>query len=77
MRNIKTIVKDVAEIYQESGDEAEEYLHKARMLKEEFGPGLAIVYCWFYSVPQKWTQVEPKIFEFHVYYPQNTRYFLL
>ena len=63
MRNIQSIVKDVVKIYRESGSEAVEYLYKARRLKERFGPGLAIVYCWFYSVPQKWTQVEPKIFE--------------
>lgn len=63
MRDIESIVKDVADIYQESGKEAEEYLCKARKLKEKFNPGLAIVYCWFYSIPQKWTQVEPKIFE--------------
>jgi len=67
MRNIKSIVKDVAEIYQESGNEAEEYLCKARQLKEKFGSGLAVVYCWFYSVPQKWTQVEPKVFDLMKY----------
>ena len=63
MRDIENIVKDVTRIYRESGNEAEEYLRKARRIKERFGPGLAIIYCWFYSVPQKWTQVEPKIFE--------------
>ena len=63
MRNTKKIVEDVAEIYQKSGVDAEEYLHKARKLKEKFGSGLAMVYCWFYSIPQKWTQVEPKVFE--------------
>lgn len=63
MRDLDEIVKEVAEIYRRSGKEAEEYLHKARRLREKFGPGLAVVYCWFYSVPQKWTQVEPKIFE--------------
>lgn len=67
MRDIGSIVKDVAEIYRESGNEAEEYLNKARGLKEKFGTGPAIVYCWFYSVPQKWTQVEPKIFELSKY----------
>ena len=63
MRDIQSIIKEVAEIYRESGNEAEEYLREARRLKEKLGPGLAVVYCWFYSVPQKWTQVEPKIFE--------------
>ena len=63
MRDIGLIVKEIAEIYRRSGDQAEEYLQKARKLKKMFGPGLAIVYCWFYSVPQKWSQVEPKIFE--------------
>ena len=63
MRVIERIVEDVAGIYQRSGEQAKKYLHKARRLKELFGYGLAIVYCWFYSVPQKWVQVEPKIFE--------------
>ena len=53
MRDIESIVKEVADIYRESGKEAEEYLRKARRLKERFGLGLAIIYCWFYSVPQK------------------------
>lgn len=63
MRNIEAIVNDLKEIYQESGIDAKEYLQKARKLRERFGPGLAIVYCWFYSVPQKWMQIEPKIFQ--------------
>ena len=63
MRDAEEIVEDVAEIYRESGVDAEEYLHKARKIKEKFGSGLATVYCWFYSIPQKWTQVEPRIFE--------------
>lgn len=63
MRNLNEIVNTVAEIYRRSGGEAEEYLRQARQLKRCCGPGFAIVYCWFYSVPQKWTQVEPKIFE--------------
>jgi len=63
MRKLDGVVNEVAEIYRRSGKEAEEYLRKARKLKELFGPGFAIVYCWFYSVPQKWIQVEPKIFE--------------
>jgi endonuclease III-like uncharacterized protein len=32
-------------------------------LEKKFGSGPAIAYCWFYSVPQRWTQVEPKILE--------------
>lgn len=63
MRNTHNILWDVAEIYRKYATEAEEYLEKARRLKEEFGEGPAIVYCWFYSVPQKWSQVEPKIFQ--------------
>jgi hypothetical protein len=59
MRKPKEIVKEVAEIYSKNG--AEEYLRRARKLKELYGPSFTIVYCWFYSVPQKWTQVEPKI----------------
>jgi endonuclease III-like uncharacterized protein len=63
MKHIESIVKEVAEIYRKNGNDAEEYLRKARKLKGKFGSGPAIVYCWFYSVPQKWTQVEPKVFE--------------
>jgi hypothetical protein len=63
MWNVESIVKDVATIYRKSGNEAVEYLGEARKLEETFGPGPAIIYCWFYSIPQKWTQVESKIFE--------------
>jgi len=63
MRKLDGVVDKIAEIYRRSGKEAEEYLRKARKLKERLGPSFAIVYCWFYSVPQKWIQVEPKIFE--------------
>jgi hypothetical protein len=54
MREIESIVKDVVEIYQKHDKDAEIYLDKARKLERTFGPGLAIVYYWFYSVPQKW-----------------------
>jgi len=63
MREVETIAGDVTEIYRKSGSEAEKYLSKVRKLGGILGPGPAIIYCWFYSVPQKWTQVEPKIFE--------------
>jgi hypothetical protein len=67
MKEIRDIIQEVSEIYNRNGKEAELYLKKARKLKESFGPGAAIVYCWFYSVPQKWTQVEPKIFQLMEY----------
>jgi hypothetical protein len=63
MGELEEVVSDIACIYQRSSGQAEEYLRKARKLKEQFGLGAAVVYCWFYSVPQKWAQVEPKIFE--------------
>lgn len=63
MRDFGEVVNDVLQIYRESGNQAGEYLRKARKLSKKFGSGLAVIYCWFYSVPQKWTQVEPKIFE--------------
>jgi len=47
MRKLEEIVKEVAEIYRKNEKEAEEYLHKARKLKERYGSGLAIVYCGF------------------------------
>jgi len=43
--------------------DADNYLKKVRKLKGEFGPGLASVYCWFYSTPQRWTRIEPEIFK--------------
>lgn len=63
MRRIKDIAEDVSRIYRRNRKDAEGYLCKARKLEEKFGSGLAIVYCWFYSVPQRWTQLEPRIFE--------------
>jgi endonuclease III len=67
MKKIGSMVEDIAKIYEQSGGEAEKYLSKARKLEEIYGCGPAVVYCWFYSVPQKWTQVEPKIFELMKY----------
>ena len=67
MRNTYCILRDVAEIYRKYSTESEEYLKKVRKLKKEFGAGSSIVYCWFYSVPQKWSQVEPKIFQLMEY----------
>jgi len=63
MREVKEIVRDVTEIFQKTGQEAKDYLDKARKLKRVFGSGPAVVYCWFFSVPQKWIQVEPTIFK--------------
>jgi len=63
MRHIEKIVNDIIRIYYESGKDAGKYLYKARKLREKFNSGLAIVYCWFYSIPQKWIFIEPKIFE--------------
>jgi len=57
------VLKEIEEIYHLNGKDAENYLRKARKLKEYFSPGFAVVYSWFYSIPQKWIQVEPKIFE--------------
>lgn len=67
MKEISSMVEDIAKIYGQSGGEAERYLSKARKLGEICGYGPAVVYCWFYSVPQKWTRVEPKIFELMKY----------
>ena len=63
MKEIKNMTKEIAQIYRKSGAEAKDYLRKARKLEGLYGPAFATIYCWFYSVPQKWTQVEPKIFE--------------
>lgn len=63
MKEIKDTTKEIAQIYRENKAEAKNYLHKARKLKDLYSPAFAIIYCWFYSVPQKWAQVEPKIFE--------------
>lgn len=63
MNEIKKLGSSIAQIYSKSGADAEKYLHEARKLKDLHGAGFAVIYCWFYSVPQKWISVEPKIFE--------------
>lgn len=67
MEKYERILRKIAEVYQRKERDAEEYLTKARRLKKEIGLSFAIVYCWFFSIPQKWTQVEPKIFELSRY----------
>ena len=62
MKKIERLVTDVGGLYHKNSRQAREYLLKARRLREQFGTGPAIVYSWFYSVPQRWIQVEPKIF---------------
>lgn len=64
---VQSVLKEIEEIYHLNGKDAENYLRKARKLKEYFSPGFAVVYSWFYSVPQKWIQVEPKIFKLAKY----------
>ncbi|MEM3578042.1 MAG: hypothetical protein QXX51_06270 [Candidatus Bathyarchaeia archaeon] len=64
---IQSVLKEIEEIYHSNGKDAENYLKKARKLKEYFSPGFAVVYSWFYSIPQKWVQVEPKIFKLAKY----------
>jgi len=63
MKEIDQIADEVFSIYLKTGKEAKKYLQNARKLKDIFGTGFGIVYCWFFSVPQKWIQIEPKIFE--------------
>jgi hypothetical protein len=63
MKEIEKMTTEIFQIYRESGAEAKDYLRKARKLEGLYGPAFATIYCWFYSVPQKWVQVEPKIFE--------------
>ena len=62
MKKIDRIAADVADIYNKNSQQAREYLLRARRLREQFGTGPAIVYSWFYSLPQRWIQVEPHIF---------------
>ena len=71
MRELEEIVEEVSKVYLKSGKEAEDYLQRARRLRGIFGSGFTVVYSWFYSVPQKWSQVEPRIFEL----ARNTRSF--
>jgi uncharacterized membrane protein YkvA (DUF1232 family) len=52
----------ILEIYKEKFRDATTYLKKARKMKDELGSGFSVVYCWFYSVPQRWILLEPKIF---------------
>jgi len=62
MKEIQRMITDVEDIYQKNRQQAKEYLLKARKLSAQFGTGPAIAYSWFYSVPQRWIQIEPKIF---------------
>jgi len=62
MKKMKRVVADVADIYDKHSWQAREYVLRARRLSEQLGTGPAIVYSWFYSVPQRWVQVEPQIF---------------
>jgi hypothetical protein len=70
-KSLENLTKVISKIYHETGRDAELYLFKARKLQKLFGSGFAISYCWFYSVPQRWTQVEPKILRF----AEETEYF--
>ncbi len=62
-RESQNIVKDLLDIFKVSGIDAIDYLNRVRTLESKFGTGFAISYCWFYSTPQKWMFVEPKIFD--------------
>lgn len=62
MKKIETIVRDVVHVYHEKNHQAKGHLLKARRLAGRFGTGPAIVYSWFYSIPQRWIQLEPEIF---------------
>ncbi|MEM2614291.1 MAG: hypothetical protein QXO15_08740 [Nitrososphaerota archaeon] len=60
--DLDNIAKRIFDIYREKFKDAVLYLEKARKIKDKFGSSFSVVYCWFYSVPQKWTLLEPKIF---------------
>lgn len=60
--DLDDLTKRIFDIYKEKIKDAALYLEKARKIKEKIGSGFSVVYCWFYSVPQKWTTLEPKIF---------------
>jgi len=55
------IVEKLKELYPKFKKESIEYLKKARKIETVLGPGTAICYCWFYSVPQRWITLEPRI----------------
>jgi hypothetical protein len=59
---ITCLTVKVLKIYKEKFRDATIYLEKARKMKGQLGSGFSVVYCWFYSVPQRWIQLEPKIF---------------
>lgn len=63
LRETQDIINDAVVIFEKNGNDAINYFNKTRKLTSQFGAGFAISYCWFYSTPQKWTYVEPKIFE--------------
>jgi len=60
---ITALTMKIHKIYEEKSKDATIYLERARKMKDNFGSGFSVVYCWFYSVPQKWTVLEPKIFK--------------
>lgn len=64
MKTYAEVIKETRQIYRAYYGQAEEYLTKARRLKKLCGPAFAIIYCWFFSIPQRWIKLEPKIFEF-------------
>jgi hypothetical protein len=59
---VTTLTMKILKIYEEKFKDATIYLERARRLRNKLGSGFSVVYCWFYSVPQKWTMLEPKIF---------------
>ena len=63
MKERDQVIMDICGIYEKCSTQAKEYLSKAQKLKYYYEPGVAIIYCWFYSVPQRWHKIEPKIFE--------------
>jgi len=70
---IHETVGKLKELYPRFKEEATEYLNKARKIETVLGPGTAICYCWFYSVPQRWTALEPRIMKL----AEETEYFNL
>jgi hypothetical protein len=62
-KTLTALTMKILKIYKEKSKDAIIYLERARKIKDELGSGFSVVYCWFYSVPQKWTILEPKIFK--------------
>lgn len=63
MKFIQLDSNTLDKIYMQKLDDVNIYLFKARNIIYTLGYGSGIVYCWLYSIPQKWKMCEETFFE--------------